>query len=289
MVQQHAWVEDSLQQNFALQNRESHILLDCQKLKPIRERIIHRQLGKHLHWFRTTFEVVNAMKDALIAHRALNEKAGILHRDISPTHVRIEHGEGVLVDWDDDYADTKGWPKGVSEDLPARVGTKEFMSKSLLSKRSELLQPELIDTLESFFHTLGWLGLVWGDHKLDTLEITMQIMRQYYIRPESPLRWVNKLYSSLPPGPFWRLVFELGRAVSIRYMVDQVSDDLLLVHILQRTPPKPSEMKEWRDSEWMVERFTKAANALSLIEVPTARVQRYLIVRPDREVLWFYI
>ncbi|KAK7030397.1 hypothetical protein VNI00_014141 [Paramarasmius palmivorus] len=284
MVQQHNWTECSLPKKAM-----PCVLPDFQKLEPIRQRIIRRPLGIILQGFQTTFELVNAMKNASIAQRALYEKAGILHRDISSTHIRLdlEGGGGVLVDWDDDYADTKGWPKGVSEDLPARMGTKEFMSKSLLCKGSELFKVQLIDNLESFFHILAWLALAWTNHSLTTDDVAWSIRSTYIYgwRRTCCLGWMSSHESRMfPPGPFQSLVADVGYVVIERYL----GVDENLKGIRDRGPPTPDRLKDvLKNSDWMVERFVRAASALS-IEGSTARAHRRFAIRVNGEQLGFY-
>ncbi|EEB90512.1 hypothetical protein MPER_11271 [Moniliophthora perniciosa FA553] len=56
---------------------------------PRRFRIVVKSIGRSLTDFDTTWEVVNATKDAIHGHSELYEKARILHGDVSVQNIRI--------------------------------------------------------------------------------------------------------------------------------------------------------------------------------------------------------
>ncbi|EEB93890.1 hypothetical protein MPER_07396, partial [Moniliophthora perniciosa FA553] len=64
--------------------------------------ICFQEVGRRLTEFRTTYELITAIKDAIKAHQVAYDEARILHRDISPGNVLIsEDGKsGFLIDWD---------------------------------------------------------------------------------------------------------------------------------------------------------------------------------------------
>uniref|UniRef100_A0A0W0G8T5 Fungal-type protein kinase domain-containing protein n=1 Tax=Moniliophthora roreri TaxID=221103 RepID=A0A0W0G8T5_MONRR len=62
--------------------------------------IVLKEIGRPLSKFRTTKELVTALRDALQAHTEAYRK-GILHRDISIGNILIsENGGGLLIDWE---------------------------------------------------------------------------------------------------------------------------------------------------------------------------------------------
>ncbi|KAH9162841.1 hypothetical protein EDB89DRAFT_1860451, partial [Lactarius sanguifluus] len=56
-------------------------------------------IGRLLVQFNSSYEMVRAVRDALIAHMDAH-KAGILHRDLSPGNIIMDDDRGYLIDWD---------------------------------------------------------------------------------------------------------------------------------------------------------------------------------------------
>ncbi|KAI0296733.1 hypothetical protein B0F90DRAFT_1014957 [Multifurca ochricompacta] len=124
-----------------------------QHLEPhVHYRLVLETIGRPLDTFKSTRQLCEAIRDAIVAHSVAYEKAGILHRDVSAGNILIsETGSGILIDWH--------LSKKVSKCIEAkprqysRTGTWQFMSIS------RLLEPrftphDLADDLESFFWVL---------------------------------------------------------------------------------------------------------------------------------------
>ncbi|ESK81854.1 hypothetical protein Moror_9621 [Moniliophthora roreri MCA 2997] len=294
MVRQQHWSERLLRCESQIGNRELDFS-GCQRTVPTHRRVVrHRPLGTPLHTFKTTSEVVNAMKDALFAHQKLHEEAGIVHRDISPSHILIgERSEGFLVDWDDDAtSETQNRPVQVDE---TRMGTFEFMSINLLSEPTIFQHPNFVDNLESFYHILSWLALVWGNHDgyyfaVHSKIVSLRYDRRTYDYPTN-CRYgssykLSDLYRrftqqvlGLAPGPFRDLLVDMEEVMASRY--DGIDDkEADLKHLQFGVKRRYKSRKDMlNNSDWMLARFAKAAHDLSLVEPEsTARIDRLLHV-----------
>lgn len=124
-------------------------------------RLVLDTIGRKLENFRCSWEMVNAVYAALVAHEAAYN-IGILHRDISVGNIMIVDNEdapnlpgGILIDWDlckfIDPRDKHYTPRHT------RTGTWLFMAADLIES------PETPQTfthdLESAFWGLMWLVL----------------------------------------------------------------------------------------------------------------------------------
>ncbi|ESK81291.1 other 1 protein kinase [Moniliophthora roreri MCA 2997] len=125
--------------------------------------IAFREVGRPLTNFVTTYELVNAVKDAIKAHQVAYDEARILHRDISAGNILIsaDGKSGFLIDWE--------FSTPVRDrETPLeheRTGTWQFMSANLLLGKGPYCHTR-IDDLESFFHVICWMVLRYGPHKL---------------------------------------------------------------------------------------------------------------------------
>ncbi|ESK81051.1 other 1 protein kinase, partial [Moniliophthora roreri MCA 2997] len=121
--------------------------------------IVLKEIGRPLSEFRTTKELVTALRDALQAHTEAYRR-GILHRDISIGNILInEDGGGLLIDWE--------FSKPIANPevrVMARTGTWQFMSAHLLSNKPGTVEHTLVDDVESFFHVLCYVVLVHCRH-----------------------------------------------------------------------------------------------------------------------------
>ncbi|ESK81856.1 hypothetical protein Moror_9623 [Moniliophthora roreri MCA 2997] len=269
-----------------------------QQSAPIHRRIVrHRPLGAPLHKFKKNSQVIDAMKDALFAHQKLHDEAGILHRDISPSHILIgERGGGVLVDWDDDpfaLHDRSIQADETSEELSPRIGTMQFLSPNLITEPLKFPKPDRADNHESFFHVLRWLSLVWGEHPRTGFWVTARVLKMYeqticdyiwcsyhtaaYKKDDIIDRFMkyDSGYRRLASKPIRDLLVDLEAVVVSRYDDDESRPTLDELQIGKKR--YESKMDMLMDSEWMIERFAKAARELS-IAGDTARVNRYIEV-----------
>ncbi|KAF9471980.1 hypothetical protein BDN70DRAFT_938537 [Pholiota conissans] len=141
----------------------------------IHYRLVLGVVGRDLTSYRSTKELVTAMRDAMIAHDQIL-RAGIIHRDISVGNILIiDNGRGILIDFDlcKLFEDTKKQARA-SE----RSGTWQFMSAQL--QMSEVpLHPERADDLESFLHVLTWIALLYVRHTLGASELTNTLSRVF--------------------------------------------------------------------------------------------------------------
>ncbi|KAI0675551.1 hypothetical protein C8Q78DRAFT_331038 [Trametes maxima] len=157
-------------------------------------RIVIDDVGRPLTEFTCTHELVGALRDAIIGHRLLWEKANILHRDVSVGNILIKDDRkqsnkftGFLHDFDhsfmepvpDAMADSQEGAPEVADELrvgatnppqgptdPAsqkeRTGTYYFMAIEVLNV------PEIIHNahhdLESFYWVFLWVVVRHTDH-----------------------------------------------------------------------------------------------------------------------------
>ncbi|KAK7030407.1 hypothetical protein VNI00_014151 [Paramarasmius palmivorus] len=127
---------------------------------PLRHyRLVLQEVCRRLVSFKTTWELLNAIKDAMKAHEVAYEKAKILHRDVSTGNIMIspDGKRGFLIDWE--------FSKPVTEnEMPhqvERVGTWQFMSCRLVDGHN-IGRHLRSDDLESFFHVLSWVIIRYG-------------------------------------------------------------------------------------------------------------------------------
>ncbi|KAI0295048.1 hypothetical protein B0F90DRAFT_1638675, partial [Multifurca ochricompacta] len=115
-------------------------------------RLVLKTLGKPLNTFKSTRQLCEVIRDAILAHSLAYERTQILHRDVSAGNILIsEEGRGILIDWDL----SKRVPKDVDEKARqhSRTGTWQFISIWRLLEPS--FRPHGIsDDLESFFWVL---------------------------------------------------------------------------------------------------------------------------------------
>ncbi|KAH9975124.1 hypothetical protein BGW80DRAFT_1204651, partial [Lactifluus volemus] len=93
----------------------------------IHHRLVLETVGMPLNHFKSTRQLCEVIRDAIVAHTAAYNKTRILHRDVSAGNILItDKGTGMLIDWD--------LSKKVKEDGDAnprrhsRTGTWQFIS-----------------------------------------------------------------------------------------------------------------------------------------------------------------
>ncbi|KAI0292370.1 kinase-like domain-containing protein [Multifurca ochricompacta] len=115
-------------------------------------RLVLETLGKSLSTFKSTRQLCEVIRDAIVAHSAAYERAQILHRDVSAGNILItEEGTGMLIDWDLSKQVHKGVEEGPRQH--SRTGTWQFISISRL-REPRYTAHEVSDDLESFFWVL---------------------------------------------------------------------------------------------------------------------------------------
>ncbi|KAG0705431.1 hypothetical protein DFH29DRAFT_277633 [Suillus ampliporus] len=134
----------------------------------IQHRIILGDIGRPLNSFRSTYELVTAIRDAIEAHEYAYEFYDILHRNINTENIRItSDGRGLLMGWEFCTWVEKGirptcagiLDRETSDWIPQKdplldqTGTRRFMSTALLAR--ETPKPHrLEDDMESFLYVL---------------------------------------------------------------------------------------------------------------------------------------
>lgn len=120
--------------------------------------------GRVLSDFSTIRELLEALHDAIRAHRSLYIKGGILHRDISSNNIIIpspgkaDGFKGMLIDFDL-AKEQDGGPSGARH----RTGTMQFMAIEVLRGLDHTYRHDL----ESFFYVLLWMcaRCAWDEMK----------------------------------------------------------------------------------------------------------------------------
>ncbi|KAI3605497.1 other 1 protein kinase [Moniliophthora roreri] len=256
--------------------------------------IVFREVGRRLTEFRTTHELVNAIKDAMKAHQVAYDEAKILHCDISSGNILIsEDGKsGFLIDWD--------FSKPVVDCETPRehgiTGTWEFMSAELLLGNATC--HKRTDDLESFFHVLCWVLLKYGPHSL-TVETVIERLGWIYnyvmiyrgrskggTHKERSLRSRDmRRAAGLPDGCLKDLLVDFEDLVAVRYdhrpspKARQQYDELAALanydekkldrHPIWKYDKFLQRLEGW---DWIYERFCEATRDSS--QLSDARIDR---------------
>ncbi|KAL7799783.1 serine/threonine-protein kinase Sgk2 [Trichoderma ceciliae] len=151
--------------------------------------------GRPLHAYRSTRELLEALRDAITGHRSLLEDGKILHRDISDNNVIIieaaSKGEpkGRLIDLDL-AKELDSVPSGASH----RTGTMQFMAIEVLLGKGHTYRHDL----ESFFYLLVWMCIRYGHEDLDGDENSMVKKRmERRIMPSRLRGWYSGTYNEI--------------------------------------------------------------------------------------------
>ncbi|KAI0636323.1 hypothetical protein C8Q77DRAFT_1052469 [Trametes polyzona] len=140
-------------------------------------RIVIDDVGRPLTAFKSTRELVEAVRDAIIGHRQAWETAGVLHRDVSLGNILILDNNndvdakpfvGFLHDFDYSSMEPDGavqeasagegtYPDGSAVNRKERMGTYHFMAVELVS--GEATTHDIHHDLESFYWILLWVIL----------------------------------------------------------------------------------------------------------------------------------
>ncbi|KAI0656363.1 hypothetical protein C8Q70DRAFT_1011193 [Cubamyces menziesii] len=135
-------------------------------------RLVVNTLGRPLSRFKSTKELVMAMRDAIHGHRLATTYGGVLHRDVSSGNIMIvdrpipEYPDckGVLHDFDFSSmsttppSDNATWDDN-SKKLKARTGTYYFIAHDLIDPNAVTTVHDVCHDLESYYWVLLWIVL----------------------------------------------------------------------------------------------------------------------------------
>ncbi|KAE9384735.1 hypothetical protein BT96DRAFT_841797 [Gymnopus androsaceus JB14] len=117
-------------------------------------RLVLDTVGHSLTHFSSTWELVTAIYDAMIAHQDAFKLASLLHRDISVGNIIITNdGRGMLIDWELSKQLGQKEPRSYE-----RTGTWQFQSIRLLQANPQNpVEHSVGDDIESFLWVLSWV------------------------------------------------------------------------------------------------------------------------------------
>ncbi|KAG2363798.1 hypothetical protein BDR07DRAFT_1281251, partial [Suillus spraguei] len=115
-------------------------------------RLVLDIVGEKLTDFESSRQLVQSVRDALVAHHDAFENAKILHRDLSVGNIVIYRGKGFLIDWDLAKLLIIQGPRQTT-----RTGTWQFMSAHLVKNIDAVHGVE--DDLESSLYVVLWTAL----------------------------------------------------------------------------------------------------------------------------------
>lgn len=146
--------------------------------------------GRPLHAYRSTKELLEALRDAIKGHRSLLENGKILHRDISENNIIIAEAasegdpKGILID-----LDLAKELDSVTSGASHRTGTMQFMAIEVLEGRGHTYRHDL----ESLFYVFTWMCIRYGSedtgdwmatsalgHRKRVKATTTSILRDWY-------------------------------------------------------------------------------------------------------------
>ncbi|KAI0267779.1 hypothetical protein BC834DRAFT_822120, partial [Gloeopeniophorella convolvens] len=142
-------------------------------------RLVLNTVGKPLNHFKSTRQLCEAIRDAIVAHSVAYKEAKILHRDVSVGNILITDsgGKGILIDWDLSKKlsiNAQGRPRCM-----ARTGTWQFISMGLLMYPTSKPH-ELQDDLESFFWVLSYQVIRYRSCMSSQAEDILQAAKQVF-------------------------------------------------------------------------------------------------------------
>ncbi|KAF8634180.1 hypothetical protein AX17_004271 [Amanita inopinata Kibby_2008] len=147
--------------------------------------LVVEEYGRPLTSFRSSRELLSAVDDAAIAHQQAQDKARILHRDISAGNIIItEEGRGLLIDWE------------------SAMSLTQNLNELSVCGRHDIPKPgphERLDDIESFYHVPPRVVLRFVQHGL---------------KPEALAFYLNIFFDHATEGKNGRLMWQ-GRLVSV--------------------------------------------------------------------------
>ncbi|RPD54528.1 hypothetical protein L226DRAFT_471918, partial [Lentinus tigrinus ALCF2SS1-7] len=167
-------------------------------------RLVLKEVCRHLEEFRNSYQLLQAVTYAYVAHQMIWEACKLLHRDISVGNILIHNPRddsdpdsdyvvGLLADWD--LAKTEGELMTEGATQQTRSGTWPFMSARLQQFPDKL--HELADDIESFYHILNWCTLLHLPHEfssdVDILALYISRIYDFATADDPPLGHPDKL------------------------------------------------------------------------------------------------
>ncbi|KAK0186680.1 hypothetical protein F5146DRAFT_935727, partial [Armillaria mellea] len=234
-------------------------------------RLVLGTIGRSLTSFRSSWKMMNAVKDAMIAHQQVFEKLQIMHQDISVGNILITEDTdgtlgGILIDWDLCQSLEKLSDKYRCIE---RTGTWEFFSANVLLDPTAART--VTDDLESFLHVLTWVTIMFMPTGMSPQSLAA-ILRNYYDdiwgTLDNPMRGMAK-EESLAAGRMFARMFRVQNS-----KLHQILDTLyatfgawygsdLYVITLEAGPLAAQQMLDrLRDHKWMLDTLTNALSDL---------------------------
>ncbi|KAG1797469.1 uncharacterized protein HD556DRAFT_1441030 [Suillus plorans] len=148
--------------------------------KAVTPHILHRLVldlvGEQLTDFESSRELVQSVRDALLAHQDAYKNAKILHRDLSVGNIVIYRGRGFLIDWDLAKLLTIQGPRQTT-----RTGTWQFMSAHLV--KNSFAVHAVKDDLESSLYVVLWTALKYRESYMSVIDRTQFILQIFDADP----------------------------------------------------------------------------------------------------------
>ncbi|KDQ59769.1 hypothetical protein JAAARDRAFT_153806 [Jaapia argillacea MUCL 33604] len=241
----------------------------------IHYRLVVEEVGRQLHEFRNGLELVEIVRDCLLAHQYAYESLSILHRDVSsgniliiPERQVIQNGttgivwRGMLNDWDL-CKKLKKSGEGIVEDSGPRqifrTGTWAFMSGSLLSNLGK--QQILQDDLESFFHVLLYNAVTYLRSNCSNVRaFVADFFDSYYLGVNDECKGGRGKIGAFRIGKILPLDEEppltfLPEKTPLNHLLDTLVDWFSHYYTVQARPSQtltPTPNPEPEDSDWIV-------------------------------------
>ncbi|KAG1823059.1 hypothetical protein EV424DRAFT_1538710 [Suillus variegatus] len=198
-------------------------------------RLVLDIVGEKLIDFENSHQLVQSVRDALLAHQDAYENVKILHRDLSVGNIVIYRGKGFLIDWDLAKLLFIQGPRQTT-----RTGTWQFMSAHLVKNSRAIHAVE--DDLESSLYVILWTALMYKESYMDVVDRTQFIMQVFDADPlvgsggSAKSNWlVARTYFPhdifVGCKPLDNIVLELAQFFSHRYSVIPLEEQETLVQL----------------------------------------------------------
>ncbi|KAK0196358.1 hypothetical protein F5146DRAFT_1217467 [Armillaria mellea] len=250
-------------------------------------RIFLKTIGRDLTTFCSVKSLVTCIADAMKAHQAAFDSAGILHRDISVGNIMITRDHrGFLIDWDHCVilTDRSGQRR------VGRTGTWQFMSAHLLSTFGTT--HTLVDDKESSLWVLLYIAMRYTPNSHEPVELYHDLkswFQDYVVGSRGDTGGVGKLSvltlhrrvlpSFYVPG-LNELIRELADVFAVRYQLEPTTQQIEKYEAWKVSHPDDAldlyagqyllNQKKLADPTWLRKTFRKHAKQM---KVPQQRGQ----------------